>query len=100
MLPSFLAYGSVIEHMFYYVALCIFLSPTPGTPAKCGLLFRHIFYFDCISTCWLFIIIIIIIIIIMIIIIRTVQGSNAGEGEIFRTPPDGPSRPPTLVYSG
>ena len=29
-----------------------------------------------------------------------VRGSNAGGDEIFRTCPDGPSGPPTLLYSG
>ena len=30
----------------------------------------------------------------------TVRGSNSGVGEIFRTRPDGPSGPPSLLYNG
>jgi hypothetical protein len=30
----------------------------------------------------------------------TVRGSNAGEGEIFRTRPDRPWGPPSLLYNG
>jgi hypothetical protein len=30
----------------------------------------------------------------------TVQGANPGEGEIFRTRPDWPWGPPSLLYNG
>jgi hypothetical protein len=30
----------------------------------------------------------------------TIRGSNPGGGEIFRTRPDQPWRPPSLLYNG
>ena len=35
-----------------------------------------------------------------LVLIPTVQGTNSGGGEIFRTCPDGPWGPPSLLYNG